>query len=136
MFCTRYLLNLQRDITKRMAAHNELGKWGEDMAVEYLRRKGLTILERDWHSGHRDIDIIAQEGDTIVFVEVKARRNRLFADPEQAVDYRKIRKLSSAMNHYVKFRRLNNDLRFDIISVVGTGEGEPEIEHIEDVRLF
>ena len=136
MFCTRYLLYLQRDIIKSMAAHNELGKWGEDAVAEYLQRKGLTILERDWHSGHRDIDIIAQDGNTIVFVEVKTRRNRLFTDPEQAVDYRKIRNLSYAMNHYVKFKHLNNDLRFDIITVVGTGEGKPEIIHMEDVRLF
>ena len=42
-----------------MAAHNELGKWGEDMAEAYLRNNGYIILERDWHSGHRDIDIIA-----------------------------------------------------------------------------
>ncbi len=136
MFCTRYLLNLQRYIHKNMAEHNDLGKWGENAAAEYLQRKGLTILERDWHSGHRDIDIIAQDGDTIVFVEVKTRRNRLFTNPEQAVDYRKIRNLSLAMNHYVKFKHLNNDLRFDIITVVGTGEGKPEIQHIEDIRLF
>ena len=119
-----------------MAAHNELGKWGEDAAAKYLQQKGLTILERDWQSGHRDIDIIAQDGDTIVFVEVKTRRNRQFTDPEQAVDYRKRRNLLYAMNHYVKFKRLDQELRFDILTVVGTGEGEPEIEHIEDIRLF
>jgi putative endonuclease len=42
-----------------MAAHNEMGRWGEDQAVAYLEQQGYTILERDWHSGHRDIDIIA-----------------------------------------------------------------------------
>ena len=70
-----------------MAAHNELGTWGEQCAVEYLRRKGYVILERDWKSGHRDLDIIAFDGVTMVFVEVKTRRNRMFADPEMAVDY-------------------------------------------------
>jgi putative endonuclease len=70
-----------------MAAHNELGTWGEQCAVEYLRRKGYVILERDWKSGHRDLDIIAFDGATMVFVEVKTRRNRMFADPEMAVDY-------------------------------------------------
>ena len=119
-----------------MAAHNELGKWGEDAAAEYLQQKGLTILERDWHSGHRDIDIIAQDGDTIVFVEVKTRRNRMFTDPEQAVDYRKRQNLLAAMNHYVKYKRLDHELRFDILTVVGAEEGKLEIEHIEDIRLF
>ena len=68
-----------------MAAHNELGEWGEEVAVRYLEQKGYVILERDWKSGHRDIDIIAQDKDTIVFVEVKTRRNRLFAEPEMSV---------------------------------------------------
>ena len=45
-----------------MAAHNEMGRWGEDQAVAYLEQQGYTILERDWHSGHRDIDIIALHG--------------------------------------------------------------------------
>ena len=67
-----------------MAAHNELGKWGEDCAADYLQRKGYTIVERDWKSGHRDIDIIAADKDgTIVFIEVKTRRNRLLATPRR-----------------------------------------------------
>ena len=82
-----------------MATHNELGKWGEDQAVAFLQRKGYTIVERDWHSGRRDIDIIAldEENRTVVFVEVKTRRNRLFGDPEEAVDYRKRQNLPSTI---------------------------------------
>ena len=57
-----------------MAAHNELGQWGEEVATDYLRRKGYTIVERDWKSGHRDLDIIAMDGQTLVVVEVKRRR--------------------------------------------------------------
>ena len=118
---------------KTMAAHNELGVWGERIAEAYLRRKGYVIVERDWHSGHRDIDIIAMDGVTLVFVEVKTRRNRLFTDPEMAVDYRKIRNLRLSANHYVKFKRLDFDLRFDVVTVVGTPDGPtPEIDHIED----
>ena len=119
-----------------MAAHNELGKWGEDLAVDYLQRKGYTIAERDWKSGHRDIDIIAyDENGTLVFIEVKTRRNRLFGDPEDAVDYRKLRSLQSSMNHYIKYRRINVEVRLDIITVVGTIGEEPNIEHIIDVAL-
>ena len=120
-----------------MAAHNELGKWGEDLAVAYLQGKGYTIIERDWKSGRRDIDIIAKdETDTIVFVEVKTRRNRLFGEPEEAIDYRKMQSLQQAINHYIKFRRLNGNVRFDIISIVGTIGTEPEINHIKDVSLI
>jgi putative endonuclease len=115
-----------------MASHNELGKWGEEVAADYLLRQGYTIIERDWKSGHRDLDIIAQEGKTVVFVEVKTRRNRQFADPEMAVDYQKIRHLQQAANHYIKYRHINNDVRFDVITVVGNMNETPSIEHIKD----
>lgn len=119
-----------------MAAHNELGKWGEDQAAAFLQRQGYRIIERDWKSGRRDIDIIATDGNEVVFVEVKTRCNRLFGEPEEAVDYRKLQNLRLAINHYIKYRRIDNDVRFDIISVVGTIGQEPEIEHIKDVRLY
>ena len=119
-----------------MAAHNELGKWGEDLATEYLQKKGYEIIERDWKSGRIDLDIIAREGSTLVIVEVKTRRNRLFGDPEEAVDYRKRQSLQSAINHYVKSHFGSRKVRFDIISVVGTIGSTPEIDHIKDVALF
>ena len=119
-----------------MAAHNELGTWGEDKAAAFLQRQGYRIIERDWKSGRRDIDIIATDGNEVVFVEVKTRRNRLFGEPEEAVDYRKLQNLRLAINHYIKYRRIDNDIRFDIITVVGTIGQEPEIEHIKDVRLY
>lgn len=120
-----------------MAAHNELGKWGEDCAVEYLQRRGYTIVARDWKSGHRDIDIIAMDEETVVFVEVKTRRNRDYVNPEEAVDYHKRRNLQGAINHYVKYYHVNNDIRFDIITVVGTqDDASPEIEHLTDIPLY
>ena len=117
-----------------MAEHNDLGKWGEDTAAEYLRRKGYTIVERDWKSGHRDLDIIAQteDGEKCVFVEVKTRRNQLFMEPANAIDYQKIRNLQKAANHFVKYRHIDLDIRFDIVTVVGTPDAVLEIEHIED----
>lgn len=120
-----------------MAAHNELGTWGEELAAEHLQRKGYTILERDWHSGHRDIDIIAMDGETVVFVEVKTRRNRVFGEPEDAIDYQKLRNLRAAINHYVKFRRLWQEIRLDIVTVVGTPDGgTPEITHVQDIPMY
>ena len=115
-----------------MAEHNELGTWGETLAAEYLEKKGYQILERDWKSGHRDLDIIAMDGDTMVIVEVKTRRNRLFTDPEMAVDYQKITNLQQAANHYVKMKYYDGDLRFDIISIIGEDNNVESYEHIVD----
>ena len=119
-----------------MAAHNDTGKWGEDLAVAYLEKKGYTIVERDWKSGRRDIDIIALDDDVVVFVEVKTRRNRLFGDPEESVDYHKLQNLQQAISHYVKFKHIRQEIRFDIISIVGTVGTDPDIQHIQDVTLL
>ena len=119
-----------------MAAHNELGKWGEDCAADYLQRMGYTILERDWKSGHHDLDIIANDEDTLVIIEVKTRRSRLFGNPEEAIDYKKRLSLLSASNHYVKSHHINAPVRFDIVSIVGTMGSTPEIDHIKDVTLI
>ena len=94
------------------------------------------ILERDWKSGHNDLDIVAIDKDMMVFVEVKTRRNRLYGDPEEAIDYRKLQSLQSAVNHYVKSHHVNAPMRFDIISIVGSIGSEPELSHIEDVALL
>ena len=120
-----------------MAAHNELGQWGEDLAAAYLQGKGYQIVERDWKSGRRDIDIIARnEAGTIVFVEVKTRRSRVFGEPEESIDFRKLQSLQLAINHYIKSHRINGKVRFDIISIVGTIGSEPDINHIKDVSLI
>lgn len=117
-----------------MARHNEMGKWGEDVAAAYLRQKGYVIRERNWRSGKRDIDIIALTPDslTVVFVEVKTRLPDSATAPEEAVDAVKIRNLCVAADNYVKMYGVEEELRFDIITVVGTRGCEPRIEHIED----
>ena len=119
-----------------MAAHNDAGKWGEDLAAKYLEEKGYTIVERDWKSGRRDIDIIALDDDVVVFVEVKTRRNRLYGEPEESVDYHKLQNLQQAISHYVKFKHIRQEIRFDIISIVGTVGTDPDIQHIQDVTLL
>lgn len=118
-----------------MPEHLQTGSWGETIAAYYLREKGYVILERDWHSGHRDIDIIAQQDGCVVFVEVKTRRNTDFGSPVQAVDYHKRQNLLRAINHYIHYRHLDMPWRFDVISIVGVPGAQPDIEHIEDFTL-
>ena len=116
--------------------HMKMGVWGEELAVRYLLEKSYVILEHDWHSTHRDIDIIARQDDCLVFVEVKTRRNTTFTQPIQAVDYKKQRNLKLAINHYLNYRKWDGPIRFDVITVVGElGTPNPEIEHIEDIHL-
>ena len=123
--------------TVTSATHNEVGVWGEDEAVRFLQNKGYTIVERDWKSGHRDIDIIATDGETMVFVEVKTRRNRVFGEPENAVNYEKMQNLRAALNHYIKYHHYNGKVRFDIISVIGTPDGGlTEINHFADCPIY
>lgn len=119
-----------------MAAHNELGKWGEEIAAAFVEKKGYEILQRDWKSGHHDLDIIAKDEDTLVIIEVKTRRNRLFGNPEEAIDYKKRQSIQSAINHFVKSHHINAPVRFDIISIVGMIGSTPEIDHIKDVTLI
>ena len=126
---------LQR-LLSNTSEHLILGCWGEELAVRYLQKKGYEIVERDWHSNHRDIDIIAHLDGMLVFVEVKTRRNRDFSEPESAVNYQKQRNLLQSVNHYIKSKSIDIPWRFDVITIVGkTGCKEPEINHIEDFVL-
>ncbi len=118
-----------------MAAHNELGFWGEQAAANYLAAKGYRILQRNWHYGRRDIDIIATDLTTLVFVEVKTRRNADFTAPEAAVDAAKIRSLAIAADAFVKQQQMDMPLRFDIVSVTGTPATGCHVNHIEDAFI-
>ena len=115
-----------------MATHNELGALGEQIAVDYLIEHGYQIVERNWSNGHKEIDIVAKDDDTIVIVEVKTRRSTYLVEPETAVDVFKQRNLIWAANSFVNRFQYDNDIRFDIISIVIDRNNEKRIEHIED----
>lgn len=118
-----------------MAAHNEIGKWGEAKAEEYLRRQGMRILWRNWRYVHRDLDIVAEDHGELVIVEVKTRRDTAFRVPEQAVDARKIRNLCVAAQHLVRSKHIDMPVRFDIVTVVGWDDDHCTIEHIANAFL-
>ena len=103
-----------------MATHNILGKIGEEEACRYLIRKGYTLLERNWRVGHLELDIIAEWYGEIIFVEVKTRSNEDFAPAISAIDDEKFKNLRIAAGQYLRLNHLDQPIRFDIITVVGT----------------
>ncbi|MBQ6653230.1 MAG: YraN family protein [Prevotella sp.] len=119
-----------------MATHNELGKWGEEIATAYLRDKGFVIVERNWHSQHRDLDIVALDASEMVFVEVKTRRSDMFAYPDQTIPPQKRKHLQLSINHYVKSHHITRRFRVDIITVIGDIGQTPQINHLADVNIW
>ena len=101
-----------------MAKHNDFGKLGEELAVNYLIGKGYEILERNWRNIHKEIDIIAKDGTDLVIVEVKTRQTDEYGNPDVAVTKKKQRMLIAAANAYITRNNLDIETRFDIISIV------------------
>jgi putative endonuclease len=108
------------------------GSEGEKAAAEYLRSKGYTVLEMNYRAEGCELDIIAREGDVIIFVEVKTRSGTSHGFPEEAVSPAKQENIGRAAETYLLNHRLENELRFDIISVLNAKGKEPEILHISD----
>jgi putative endonuclease len=114
-----------------MASHNDLGKWGEERAVEFLRRAGYEILETNWRFSKAEVDIIAQDGEVLVFVEVKTRSDDFFGRPEVFVSAKKETFLAKAASHYMDKIGHHNEIRFDVISLIKKGKSV-EIQHFTD----
>ena len=114
-----------------MAQHNLLGGKGEMLASRFLLDKGYAVHHHNWRSGHKEIDIIAQERNVLVFVEVKSRTSEEYGNAYDAVDEKKIKLLISAAQAYIRKYNIDLKFRFDIITVIGNSEPY-RIEHIED----
>ncbi|MBQ7461078.1 MAG: YraN family protein [Bacteroidaceae bacterium] len=115
-----------------MAAHNDLGHKGEDMAAEYLQQEGYCILDRNWKNmGHKEIDIIATKDDVVAFVEVKTRRAGTATTPLSAVDARKQRRICLAADSYLKANHIDFRARFDVVGII-YDDTESRVEHIAD----
>lgn len=114
-----------------MADHNELGKFGEELAVEFLQKSGYTILETNWTFQKAEIDIIAQKGIILAIVEVKTRSSIEFGLPQDFVKPKKIQLLVKAVNEYVISNNLDVEVRFDIMAIYKEDKTY-KMEHIED----
>lgn len=118
-----------------MAQHNDIGKWGEALAREYLIKDGYAIVETNARIGHYELDIVAMHADKIVFVEVKTRAAGEITDPLEAIDEKKMRRLCRAAEAYIEARNIPYEARFDVFSIVGTPSMPAEsvkIIHIAD----
>lgn len=111
---------------------HELGKRGEDLAAAYLEEKGLRILDRNWRSGRTEIDIIATDDDFLVICEVKSRSTSDFGEPEEFISRVKMEDLARAGAVYQEKKGIDLEFRFDIISIIFSGNDLKEIRHLED----
>jgi putative endonuclease len=105
------------------------GKKGEDSAFHYLSKKGYTILEQNYRYKRAEIDLIAQKDNTLVFVEVKTRKNNHFGEGEEFVSTKKIDLYHLTAEHYIEENNWQGETRFDIIAL---NNSNGEIHHIED----
>lgn len=115
------LLYRAADALRRRSLRNDHGRMGEDYAHRYLREHGCTIVARNYRtpSGRGEIDIVAWQGGTLAFVEVKTRSTVEFGAPESAVDEEKRIRLQAAARNYAKRARVDwEKTRFDIVSVL------------------
>ena len=105
------------------------GKRGEDLACEALRRRGYVVVERRFRTRMGEIDVVARDGDTIVFVEVKTRSSGSFGTPLEAVTWRKRQRLCTMAAEYVLARGLTGaPCRFDVVAIVEPGGSAPQVE--------
>lgn len=114
-----------------MAEHNDLGKLGEELAVEYLQKSGYAILETNWTFQKAEIDIIAKKENILAIVEVKTRSSLDFGLPQDFVKPKKIQLLVKAVDAYVIEKDLDINVRFDIIAIHKEGKSFA-IEHLID----
>ena len=107
------------------------GRRGEDLACETLRREGYRVVERRFRTRMGELDIIARDGDTMVFVEVKARSGGSFGTPFESVTWRKRRRLCGMAAEYLRAHRLEGaPCRFDVVGVTEGGGAAPRVEII------
>ena len=112
-----------------MSEHNNVGREGEDVAASYLMQKGYRIVARNWRYGPKEIDIVARDGETMVFVEVKTRSTLAFELPQEAVTKKKMKNLVEAADAYMLQYNIELEGRFDIVGVLN-GNPPKVIEHI------
>ena len=118
--------------TKQMARHNKIGAMAENLATDYLLRKGYKILDRNWRFSRAEVDVICMDSEILVFIEVKSLGYDTFTRPEASVTPYKQGLIMDAASQYMEKIGHEWEIRFDVISMI-LNEGElVELEHFED----
>jgi putative endonuclease len=117
----------------KMAAHNEFGKAGEEMAAEWLCQRGFQLLALNWKSGRYEVDIVAFREEVLHFIEVKSRHDDRFGMPEDWVGRKKMRHLLKAGVAYQEKYPQWNLIQYDILSILVDTKDKPDFFFIEDV---
>ena len=112
-------------------ANQRVGKFGEGLAAEHLIDSGMRLVARNWRCPLGEIDIIARDGDTIVFCEVKTRRGTCYGPPAAAVVRAKRLRLRRLAAEWLKTTGIHaRDIRFDVVSVLPGRRGSARVEHL------
>ena len=111
-----------------MAIHNDIGKLGEEKAIDYLLSKGYKILQTNWRYGKEEVDIIAENDNYLGIIEVKTRSTGAFGSPQEFISRKKQLHLIKAANAYAEKYAIEKDIYFDIIAI--TLSPSLKIEHI------
>ena len=114
-----------------MDTTREKGSVAEEIAINYLKKNGYEILDQNWLLVHHELDIIARKNGLVAIVEVKSLTSNYMREPYQSVNRNKQRMIISATNAYIRKHNINDDVRFDVISII-MNKNEPQIEHIEN----
>ncbi|MCI0569686.1 MAG: YraN family protein [Myxococcaceae bacterium] len=110
----------------------QVGTEAEEAAVSFLQGEGYRVLARNFRCRHGELDVVVERGEVLAFVEVRMRSTSIWGDPALTVSHAKQRRVVRTALHFLHARRLPpRAIRFDVISIVGRGEGA-ELEHIPD----
>ena len=126
------------EVTLSPQTHRQtLGKYGEDLAAEYLEKHGYRIIEKNFKARYGEIDIIVSKNDQLIFVEVKTRIGKNYGIPEEAVTRKKIREIIKTSQYYsLLHSALSQNLRIDVIAIeLNPDRSIRDLRHIENITL-
>lgn len=114
--------------------HRTLGEYGERLAARYLAERGMTVLDRNWRCAHGELDLVARDGDCLVFCEVKTRRSERFGAPVEAVTQRKAARLRRLAAAWLRDHDERCDrIRIDVIGILRPLRGPAQLRHLVGV---
>jgi len=110
---------------------NETGRIGEEMALDWMQSRGFRLRDRNWRSGHKELDLVMESPGRVHIVEVKTLTPPLLQQPFEKVDSRKQARLVAAARHYIAEQKVKKEVQFDVVSVVLDG-GRSQVDYIPE----